>query len=459
MPTPSLATLEQLRAVLARGLASANELAAALEVSVPTLHRLLSRLADATVSAGKARRARYALVRPLRGERSTLPVYAVDTAGQAHPTSQLVPLRPEGSWMDLAGTPWPVPDNARDGWWPGLPYPLQQMRPQGYMGRQFAQVEHKALAVSPNPLEWSDDDVLFVMSQRGTDLSGNLIVGDAACEQWLAAKAAAVEPLPEADIGDGYVALAGHAIAAGVAGSSAAGEFPKFTARRTLAGSATPHVLVKFSGTERSAAVRRWSDLLVCEHLASEHAAALPGVVCARSRVLVHGGRTFLEVERFDRHGAFGRSPLCALDVLNAELIGESTMEWPRLMARLAALDLVTPEDEIRVQHLWWFGRLIGNTDMHTGNLSFRPEQGRLALAPLYDMLPMRYAPLAGGEVPERDLSPVLPLPGQRPVWLGACAAAIAFWRAAAVDRRIGKDFRAMCAGNADELMRLRDRL
>lgn len=134
-------------------------------------------------------------------------------------------------------------------------------------------------------------------------------------------------------------------------------------------------------------------------------------------------------------------------------------MEWPRLMARLATLNLVTPEDEIRVQHLWWFGRLIGNTDMHTGNLSFRPEQGRLALAPLYDMLPMRYAPLAGGEVPERELSPVLPLPGQRPVWLGACAAAIAFWRAAAVDRRIGKDFRAMCAGNADELMRLRDRL
>src|ERR1700712_3075189 len=188
--------------------------------------------------------------------------------------------------MDLAGTPWPVPDEARDGWWPGLPYPLQQMRPQGYMGRQFAQVEHKALAVSANPLEWSDDDVLFVMSQRGTDLSGNLIVGDTACEQWLAARAAAVEPLPEADIGDSYVALAGHAIAAGVAGSSAAGEFPKFTARRTLAGSATPHVLVKFSGAERSAAVRRWSDLLVCEHLASVHAAAMPGVVCAPSRLL-----------------------------------------------------------------------------------------------------------------------------------------------------------------------------
>ena len=459
MPIVSLATPERLRAALARGHASANELSAALQTSVPTLHRLLNRLGDVTVTAGKARRARYALVRSLRGGVTSLPVYAVDMAGQAHPSGQLLPLRPDGSWMDLAGTPWPVPDEARDGWWSGLPYPLRQMRPQGYMGRQFAQIEHKALAVSANPLEWSDDDLLFVMSQRGTDLSGNLIVGDAACEQWLAAKAAAAEPLPEADIGDRYLALAGHAIAAGVAGSSAAGEFPKFTARRARAGSATLHVLVKFSGTERSAAVRRWSDLLVCEHLASLHAAALPGVACAPSRVLIHGGRTFLEVERFDRHGAFGRSPLCALDVLNAELIGESTMEWPRLMARLAALALVSAEDEVRVQHMWWFGRLIGNTDMHTGNLSFRPEEGRFVLAPLYDMLPMRYAPLAGGEVPVRDLSPVLPLPPQRAVWLVACAAATAFWRTASSDRRIGHAFRTVCADNADELLRLRDRL
>jgi hypothetical protein len=71
----------------------------------------------------------------------------------------------------------------------------------------------------------------------------------------------------------------------------------------------------------------------------------------------------------------------------------------------------------------------------------------------------MRYAPLPGGEVPARELSPVLPLPPQREVWLVACAAAIAFWRAAAADRRIGNDFRAICAGNVDELMRLRDRL
>ena len=476
MPNPRLATVLQLRTALARQPgASAAGLAAALGVSVPTLHRLLLQLqreADATpssanplISAGKARRTRYALARPLRGLQTILPVYQVDRTGSVQTLTRLTPLQPEGTSMDLAGMPWPVPEEARDGWWDGLPYPLYHMRPQGYMGRQFALAEHRRLAVSANPQEWGDDDILFVLSQSGADLSGNLIVGDAACEQWLAAKAAATEPVAEAGTGERYVQLAEQAIAAGVAGSSAAGEFPKFTTQRALAGSVTPHVLVKFSGTENaSAAVRRWSDLLVCEHLALAHAATMPGIVSARSRVIAQGGRTFLEVERFDRHGDFGRSPLCALDVLNAALIGDGTMDWPHLTTRLAALDIVSADDVDRVRHLWWYGRLIANTDMHTGNLSFMPHKegsdksGRLTLAPLYDMLPMRYAPLAGGEVPSREFAPALPLPAEREAWRAACGAAIGFWREAAGDGRISEGFRGVCAVNGDEVERLREK-
>ncbi|GAA3995266.1 hypothetical protein GCM10022279_18570 [Comamonas faecalis] len=62
--------------------------------------------------------------------------------------------------MPLAGSGWPVPDEARDGWWPGLPYLLHDMRPQGYMGRLFARAEHHALGVAPDPQAWSDDDML-----------------------------------------------------------------------------------------------------------------------------------------------------------------------------------------------------------------------------------------------------------------------------------------------------------
>ncbi len=40
-------------------------------------------------------------------------------------------------------------------------------------------------------------------------------------------------------------------------------------------------------------------------------------------------------------------------------------------------------------------GRLIANSDMHTGNLVFQPEAGRLRLAPIHDMLTMSVAQLA----------------------------------------------------------------
>ncbi|MDB5848132.1 MAG: phosphatidylinositol kinase, partial [Rhodoferax sp.] len=270
--------------------ATASGLAEALQVSVPTLHRLLQQLpAGRLVSAGKARRARYALRRTLRGAPGDFPVYAIDRSGQAETLGSLALLQSQGAWLDLAGSDWPVPDESRDGWWPGLPYPLYDMRPQGYMGRLFARAEHRALGVSPDPQTWTDDDVVHVLSQRGGDASGNLVLGDAAFSDWQAARLTQPAALPPADTAAAYAALAQHAVAAGVPGSSAAGEFPKFAARREAPPglpSDTPHVLVKFSGADDSPTVRRWSDLLVCEHLALVHAASLPGVDAAHSRIL-----------------------------------------------------------------------------------------------------------------------------------------------------------------------------
>ncbi|RYF62228.1 MAG: phosphatidylinositol kinase, partial [Comamonadaceae bacterium] len=343
MPTPRVSSPDTLRDQLARQAAvSAPELAAALGISVPTVHRLLAQLpADALLTAGKARRTRYALARPLRGGPAAHSVSAVDVQGRLHSVGALTLLRPEGCWMDLSATAWPVPEEAQDGWWPGLPYPLDQMRPQGYMGRQFARIEHRRLQVPADLARWSDEDALFAMSQSGSDLSGDLIVGDAACELWLAERAGRTpgsEAVAEAGLIAHYVAQAEQAIASGVAGSSAAGEFPKFTARRAMLGAATPHVIVKFSGREDSATVRRWADLLVCEHLALAHAATLPGLRASRSRVLQGGGRTFLEVERFDRHGEAGRSPMAALDVIDAAFVGSASADWPQMAARIAAL-------------------------------------------------------------------------------------------------------------------------
>ncbi|WP_325343248.1 type II toxin-antitoxin system HipA family toxin YjjJ [Xylophilus sp.] len=457
---PAVAEARLTMALARQAPAAAADLARTLGVSVPTLHRWLQALPPGRlVAAGRARRARYALRRPVRGLAEDLPVYRVDADGRAELLAPLAALHPQGSLLDLgAGGHWPVPEDARDGWWPGLPYPLYDMRPQGYMGRLFARAEHAALGVPADPREWGDDEILHVLAQRGEDASGNLIVGDAAYRRWLAQRAAPPVPLEPEATAEAYAALAQQAVATGVPGSSAAGEFPKFAALRAPppgSASATPHVLVKFSGAGGSAAEQRWSDLLVCEHLALHTLGVmglLPVVGAAISRILSHGGRTFLEVERFDRHGDGGRSALCTLETVNAAFVGDASQDWSRLAARLAALELLTEDDRAAVERLWWFGRLIGNTDMHAGNLSFRPADGRLALAPAYDMLPMLHAPLAGGEVPQRAFEPPRPLPPQRAVWHAAYAAALRFWEAAAGDARIGDGFRGLCAAHREAL-------
>ncbi|MFW9615620.1 type II toxin-antitoxin system HipA family toxin YjjJ [Aquabacterium sp.] len=435
--------------------ASGPELAAHLGVSVPTLHRLLQEQAAHIVSAGKARRTRYALRRPLRGALQDLPLYEVNREGRIDQIGTLSALHPQGSCLHLslpAGhTPWPMPDEARDGWWGGLPYPLYDMRPQGYMGRQFALAEHRQLGVPAAPNDWDDDDILHVLNQRGHDLSGNLILGETACALWQQAHHTTTPPLTEDATGHAYAQLAQDALASGVAGSSAAGEFPKFAARRALPGALTQHVLVKFSGADDSPAVTRWSDLLVCEHLALMQVATLPGPGSARSRIVQHAGRTFLELERFDRHGEWGRSRLSSLESLQGAFLGDRSTAWPQLAARLVDLKLLSSTDAERITVLWWFGRLIGNTDMHLGNLSFVPA-ATLQVAPAYDMLPMMYAPLPGGEVPPRTFQPEWPLPHQRPHWQTACRAALAFWHAASADPRISPSFRHMCETNARTL-------
>src|SRR5690606_24919640 len=76
------------------------------------------------------------------------------------------------------------------------------------------------------------------------------------------------------------------------------------------------------------------------------------------------------------------------------------------IVRALAQQRVVAPEAVPATELLWAFGTLIGNTDMHTGNLAFMSEQGRpYQLAPAYDMTPMAFAPTAGGEVSARALS------------------------------------------------------
>ena len=77
--------------------------------------------------------------------------------------------------------------------------------------------------------------------------------------------------------------------------------------------------------------------------------------------------------------------------------------------ADLSRQKVITLQAHAGATLLYAFGTLIGNSDMHAGNLSFVSasvsDQGRpYALSPAYDMLPMVFSPAAGGVI--RDTVP-----------------------------------------------------
>lgn len=449
------ATTRDLREYLARHpRATGAEACQALNgINRSTLARLAAQLGADVIRLGGSRRSRYALRRPLRGRTGSLPLYRIDAEGNGHPVGALDLVYPEGSALTLDEPfRWPLEKGLmQDGWFDGLPYPLLDMRPQGFLGRNFAHQYWQDLAVPENLSLWSDEDILHVLSTRGSDLAGDLILGDPAYERYLAAGRNWERALvKQASIAAAYPALAMRALAQGEVGSSAAGEFPKFTALVELAGEPTA-VIVKFSGAETSPAVRRWADLLICEHLALETLQSELGIPAARSTVRHHEGRTFLEVVRFDRQGARGRLPVCTLAGLNDALPGKAGVPWQAMAAELADQGWLAQTAVERIARLWWFGRLIANADMHDGNLAFFPG---LEPAPVYDMLPMAYAPQRGGEVPPRDHVPPLPLPREAPAWREAARAALTYWQRCVEDRRISPEFREICRVNASLLTR-----
>lgn len=382
--------LEALRSHLMRGPQSAAQLSDQLGVSQPTVSRALSGLGQELVRVGAARSARYAVRDAERGL-PDISVYRVDTQGAIHMLGTLVPVRSQGFVMREAGGATHHTD--------GLPWWLFDMRPQGYLGRAYAQRHGHLLGLPARLTDWSDTHALRALLAHGHDMVGNVLLGDLARERFLAQLAP--EPLAVSDKAQAYARLSQEAARGDAPGSSAAGEQPKFMAYSQTA-QGPCHVLVKFSEVPDGPVSQRWRDLLLAEHLALQTLCD-GGVAASRTQVLDHGMQRFLEVQRFDREGALGRRGLISLAALDAEFVGAGPAEnnWPRLADRLVQGRHVTGDASDTAKLLWAYGTLIGNTDMHNGNLTFVTETGRpYRLAPAYDMTPMAFAPRSGGGLP-----------------------------------------------------------
>lgn len=412
MRTPNA---EAIRARLAVGPQTGRQLTDFIGISQPTLSRALAELGDDILRIGAARSIQYALRDGLRGL-PDIAIHRVDAEGRLIALGTLIPVRPEGFVMREA--------SGRSLHTEGLPWWLYDMRPAGYLGRAWAARHGDALGLPSRLGDWSDTDVLRALLEVGHDLPGNLLLGESARQQFLASPLPT--PISAAEKALAYPRLAREAAQGERPGSSAGGEQPKFTACAETA-NGPRHVIVKFSEADAGAVGERWRDLLLAEHLALEtlHAAS---IAAARTRVIDTAEQRFLEVERFDRIGTNGRHALLSLAALDAEFVGAGSGAWPGIARQLAAARHIRPEAAADASLLWAFGHLIGNTDMHAGNLSFITDDGRpYALAPAYDMTPMAFAPRSGGGLPDTLSGPNIRADITNGIWHRAAALAREF--------------------------------
>jgi hypothetical protein len=439
------AQLQLLLATLARGSRTATELKQALGgISPATLSRLMSRLGGQVVALGQTRAIRYARPRDVRGVGSRFPFFRVDVTGDAHRYGELQALLGGGFWLQQAK------EGLRGELFPHLPWFIQDLRPDGFMGRAFAQRVGADLGLPPRLTDWHDDHLLVALARRGEDVIGNLIVGEESLARYLAA---AQQP-PCICSSDDYPRLAEAALAGDPAGSSAAGEQPKFSVSIERDGAQVP-VLVKFSPPVATLEGERWSDLLVCEHLALG-VVREAGIAAATSRIIFNGGRAFLEVERFDRVGRLGRLPLHSLGVIDDQFFGHRD-NWAAMAGRLEQTGMIAADECDSLIWLDLFGAMIGNSDRHFGNVSLVPsdsDRNRFHMAPVYDMLPMCHRPRSGEEISFTTYSPP-PVISSRPDLVDSARwQATNFWEMAAADERISAPFRSLCAANLTALLK-----
>ena len=420
------------------GVGTSTELQTRLGLSQPTVSRALTALIKQgrLLKVGAARSQQYLLPRHIEGVGSQIGIVRVDTQGRVSPFARMVALPGGRFWVNEADGLTQIHD--------GLPWFLDDMRPQGFMGQTFVQ-KHPELSLPADLRHWNDDHALKAMVLAGDDLPGNLIVGEQALAGYLSgARQTAVVQQPEVD----YPRLAMLAMQGAQPGSSAGGEQPKFSA--LVNGQA---MLVKFSPSGDAPGDERSRDLLVCEHLALQTLAAA-GLPAAESQIVIAGGRVFLQSKRFDRTDK-GRIGMVSLLVYDAQYVGEMD-NWSATAHRMAARQLMTSQDAQQLQLLEAYGLLIANTDRHYGNISFLLEDDDWRLSPTYDMLPMFYAPVKG-ELVERDFAArkLQPSTQTLTVWPLAKQLAQQFWQSVAADARVSDAFKALALANAEAVEKL----
>ncbi|WP_435929001.1 type II toxin-antitoxin system HipA family toxin YjjJ [Dryocola sp. BD613] len=425
--------------LLLQGPQPANPLRQRLGVSQATFSRLVNAEQN-VIKAGQARATRYALLRPVRLIRQ-FPLWQTDHEGRAWRFGELYPIWPQGSCLVIL-------NNGTAQWFDGLPWYLTDLRPQGFLGRAWGRRLAQQTGLPEDIRLWREEDVLLALSHQAPENLGGWLVGEESYRRWF--EAPAPQAIPESDKLSAYGEMANEALAGERVGSSAGGEQPKFTCyAQTEAGPA--QIIVKFTPPAHNENSQRWADLLHAEALAL-NILNQAGITACAARVLVNQQRqAFLEVVRFDCTGLRGRLGIVSLEAVQGEF-ASGPLHWPAAMAELVSQKITEPATLRLVQRVWAFGRLIANSDMHAGNLSFYLSDMPLRLAPVYDMLPMAFAPNSAGNMRREPLTPQIdPLvPGD--IWQEIVPLARQFWLEAGQNNAISEAFRELSRKMARQL-------
>lgn len=393
---------------------TAAQLAAELGISQPTFSRTIQGMGARLTSfrvAGE-RTPRYALLRqPLLGLNPRQRIYRILSSGSIEPFAD-VEFLSGGGTLERLGSAVRL--------YEGLPPYMTFAAPSGFLGRQLAQETARSQQFPISLKDWGDDHCVAYLFTQGLNLPGNLVFGDASLQLEIDFRAA--PPTAIADKAAHYQAMAA-ALKAAAHGSSAGGEQPKFIGLTEDAG----HVIVKFAKHGS-----RMAELLPLEHLALRSLAEM-GVPASSTQLLSAGDYVFLEVKRFDRVGTRGRVGMLSAGSVDDEFFGKRD-SWSEFAERCRQAKHLSAQDARHVDVMAAFSELIGNNDRHFENISLLiDEEGEYAaIAPAYDILPMRYASIGGGVDP--DFTPIAPkigAIGAKPdVWSLAAKAAERFWTA-----------------------------
>jgi len=431
---------------LEQGAATSREIQAATGMSQAAVSRQLRRIEHNVVMTRSGRTPKYIMTKNAFGGNDKLPLAIVDAHGNTVRVAHIRPLVTGGFYVEPSPGMSPLLlGDSGDGVYEDLPYFLYDIGPQGFLGRQIAlEMNARFPEFPPDPKRWTTDHIGRYLISNGDDLPGNFKFGEQALLR--------VQRKPESIEDMEYPRMAEKVLSGEVPGSSAGGEQPKFTA---LSKKSRSLVIVKFSAPDDNEISRRWRDVIITEYHAIEalHRMNFPA---PEARLFEVEGRLFLESQRFDRSGEYGRMSMISLAAIDAEFVGLGS-GWPHVVRSLLERGLVAAEHAFDAELIWCFGKLINNTDMHLGNLSFAIDGNVFRLLPVYDMCSMGFAPRSGGEArpysfelkhPERIIVP-------DEAYGAVINAAIDFWESVARDDRISHEFRNFLSmGNPVKLMK-----